>query len=130
VNQSTSAADMLTGTGACGNGATALAGINSGTLHAQGRCGYGPRLPLLVISPWARHNFVDHTLTDQTSVLRFVEDNWLGGERIGAGSFDSIAGSINNMFNFSDQPQNTGQYILDPSTGLVVQNGNNGGFGW
>jgi phospholipase C len=130
VNQSTSAADMLTGTGACGNGTTALPGINSGTLHAQGRCGYGPRLPLLVISPWARHNFVDHTLTDQTSVLRFVEDNWLGGERIGAGSFDSIAGPLNNMFSFSEHAQNTGRYILDPSTGLVVENGNDGGFGW
>jgi phospholipase C len=39
-----------------------------------GRC--GPRLPLLVVSPWAKHNFVDHTTTDQTSILRFIEDNW------------------------------------------------------
>jgi phospholipase C len=130
VNQSTSAADMLTGTGACGNGATALPGISSSTLHAQGRCGYGPRLPLLVISPWARHNFVDHTMTDQTSVLRFVEDNWLGGERIGAGSFDAIAGPLDNMFNFSDHPQNAGRYILDPNTGLVVENGSDIGFSW
>src|SRR5580658_2270038 len=66
VNHSSTAADALTGTGECGNGATALAGIASGTLHAQGRCGYGPRLPLLVISPWSRHNYVDHTVTDQT----------------------------------------------------------------
>src|ERR1700691_2545360 len=44
VNHSSTAADALTGTGECGNGATALAGIASGTLHAQGRCGYGPRL--------------------------------------------------------------------------------------
>ena len=42
----------------------------------QGRCGYGPRLPLLVVSPWARSNYVDHTLTDQSSIIRFVEDNW------------------------------------------------------
>jgi len=27
----------------------------------QNRCGYGPRLPLLAISPWARKNYVDHT---------------------------------------------------------------------
>ena len=32
---------------------------------ALGRCGYGPRLPLLVVSPWARRNFVDHSVTDQ-----------------------------------------------------------------
>ncbi|MEJ2399358.1 MAG: alkaline phosphatase family protein, partial [Gammaproteobacteria bacterium] len=37
----------------------------------QDRCGYGPRLPLLVISPWARRNYVDHSVTDQSSILRF-----------------------------------------------------------
>ena len=130
VNQSSTSADMLTGQGACGNGATALPGVAPGTLHAQGRCGYGPRLPLLVISPWSRHNFVDHAMTDQTSVLRFIEDNWLGGEKIGAGSFDTIANPIDNMFDFGYGPRNAGQYILDPSTGLVVQSGQRGGFGW
>ena len=65
----------------CGDGDTALAGIAGGTRHAQGRCGYGPRLPLLVVSPWARRNFVDHTITDQTSIIRFVEDNWHNGKR-------------------------------------------------
>jgi len=87
VNQSSTAADALNGPGQCGSGLeSALAGV-SGT-HAQGRCGYGPRLPLQVISPYARVNYVDHTLTDQTSVLRFIEDNWLKGERIGGGSFE------------------------------------------
>ncbi len=129
VNQSTTAADMLSGTGACGDGATALPGLNSSTEHAQGRCGYGPRLPLLVISPWARHNFVDHTVTDQSSVLRFVEDNWLGGERVGEGSFDALAGPINNMFDFNRDPfQISDRVILSPSTGEVVEE--LGGFGF
>jgi phospholipase C len=127
VNQSSTDADALTGPNACGNGATALPGIKAATLHAQGRCGYGPRLPLLVISPWAKQNYVDHKLTDQTSVLRFVEDNWLGGERIGQGSFDAIAGSIDNMFDFAHPPfPGNSQYILDPSTGEVV----GGWWGW
>ena len=69
--------DQLNGPGVCGHG-TPLAGI-------EGRCGYGPRQPLLVISPFAKANFVDHTLTDQSSIIRFVEDNWLKGERIGGG---------------------------------------------
>ena len=56
-------------------------------------------LPLLVISPYAKQNYVDHTLTDQSSVLRFIEDNWHLG-RIGGGSFDEKAGTIENMFNF------------------------------
>ncbi len=117
VNQSTTEADALTGPGECGDGATALPGPN--TAHAQGRCGYGPRLPLLVVSPFARRNFVDHTLTDQTSILRFIEDNWLGGARVGNGSFDAIAGVLTGMFDF--QHPDAGKYILDESTGLLVE---------
>ena len=116
VNQSTGPMDHLTGNGTCGTGATALPGINSANLHATGRCGYGPRQPLLVISPWSRENFVDHTVTDQTSVIHFVEDNWLGGERIGGGSFDSVANSISQMFDFS-RLRFDGFLLLDPSTG-------------
>ncbi|HLH33560.1 MAG TPA: alkaline phosphatase family protein [Alloacidobacterium sp.] len=117
VNQSQTAADALTATGQCGSSAnTALAGTYAA--HAQGRCGYGPRLPLQVISPWAKRNFVDHTTTDQSSILRFIEDNWLGGQRI-TGSFDAIAGTLNGMFDFRN-PSNRGLYLLDPNTGLVV----------
>jgi phospholipase C len=118
VNQSETAADVLTGPGACGNGATALPGVASGTTHAQGRCGYGPRLPLLVISPWARRNFVDHTVTDQSSILRFVEDNWLARQRIG-GSFDALANSITGMLDFKRGPDGE-PYVLDANTGEVV----------
>ncbi len=42
----------------------------------QGRCGFGPRLPMLVISPFARVNHVDSNLTDQASILNFIEYNW------------------------------------------------------
>jgi phospholipase C len=109
--------DVLTN-GSCGSGATALPGINPNTLHAQGRCGYGPRLPYMVVSPWARHNFVDHTMTDQSSTIRFIEDNWLGGERIGQGSFDGFANSISQMFDFKQTPDNE-LFILNDKTGEV-----------
>jgi phospholipase C len=129
VNQSTTDADMLSGTGMCGNGASALAGTNPATVHAQGRCGYGPRLPMLVISPWSRHNFVDHTVTNQASILRFVEDNWLRSQRI-QGSFDAISNPINNMFDFQALG-NAGPFLLDPTTGTVEigSAGFGGGFG-
>lgn len=125
VNQSTSSADQLTGSGACGNGANALPGPN-GVANAQGRCGYGPRQPLMVISPYSRQNYVDHTVTDQTSVIRFVEDNWLNGKRIGSGSFDGVANSIEGMLNFTKAP-NANPYILDETSGQPVgdQFGNN-----
>jgi phospholipase C len=87
-----------------------------------GRCGYGTRMPLLVISPFAMRNYIDHTLIDQSSVIRFVEDNWLNGERIQpGGSFDTIAGSIDHMFDFDDRDEDhPRKLILDEKTGAVV----------
>ena len=81
----------------------------------------GPRLPLLVISPYAKQNFVDHSVTDQSSILRFIEDNWNLG-RIGNSSTDEIAGSLFPMFDFSNKGVGP-RLILDPSTGLVVSAG-------
>jgi len=107
VSQSNTDQDFLTGTGSCGNGAGAL---------YQGRCGYGPRLPLLVISPYAKSNFVDHSVTDQSSILRFIEDNW-GLGRLGNGSTDAIAGPLTNLFNFGAGGGTTRALILDPSSG-------------
>jgi phospholipase C len=94
--------------------------------NEQDRCGYGPRLPLLVISPYAKANFVDHTLTDQTSILRFVEDNWSLG-RIGGGSFDARAGSLADMFTFSQgdgDSHGANKLFLDPSTGETSNSDN------
>lgn len=116
VNTSTGPSDALTGPGACGTAATSLPGLNPANAHALGRCGYGPRLPMLVVSPWARQNFVDHSVTDQTSVIHFIEDNWLGGQRIGQGSFDGIANSIAQMFSFTEIRPN-GTLFLNPNNG-------------
>jgi phospholipase C len=118
VNQSATAADIVGGHPSCGTGAGALGGVNPDTGHAQGRCGYGPRLIMMVISPFAKMNFVDHTVTDQTSILRFIEDNWLGGQRIGQGSFDSLANPLDNMLDFWNS-RNFGSYILNPSSGRI-----------
>src|SRR4029077_6418556 len=58
----------------------------------QGRCGFGPRLPMLVVSPWARQNGGDPNLRDQASAINFVEYNW--GLPAIAGSFDqALAGT-------------------------------------
>lgn len=84
------------------------------------RCGYGPRQPLLVISPYARQNFVDNTLTDETSILRFIEDNWQLG-RLGDQSMDAKAGSLGNMFDFDPNAKRAAKVFLDPDTGLVTK---------
>jgi phospholipase C len=109
VMQSNTEADALSGPGTCGTAEG----------ETEGRCGYGPRLPLLVVSPFAKRNFVDHTVTDQTSILRFIEDNWQLG-RVGGGSFDELAGSLLGMFDF-DHPVFDelvgGRLVLDRDTG-------------
>ena len=71
-----------------------------------------------MISPYAKQNYVDHTVTDQSSILRFVEDNWLDGQRI-TGSFDALAGRLNSFFDFRNP--DTTPYILNASTGLVTR---------
>ena len=124
VNGSASTADTINGAGVCMSttaAAAALPGL-TGTAPAQGRCGYGPRLPLMVISPWAKKNVIDSTVTDQSSITKFIEDTFLSGQRIGGGSFDSIAGSLNNMFDFSNgaAAPNPNVVTIDPSTGLVT----------
>src|SRR6478609_6784477 len=107
TNPSQSAADALTGTGACGSGKP-LAG-------QMGRCGFGPRLPLLVISPWALANFVYTTRTNQASIIRFIEGNWRLGHI--SGSFDSVSRSLNHMFNFGHKHGKNTILLLDPDTG-------------
>lgn len=123
VNASAGSTDALDGDGLCKGRAT-LPGLD-GKTPAQGRCGFGPRLPLLVVSPWARMNMVDHTVTDQSSITRFIEDNWLDGKRIGGGSFDAQAGRIDGMFDFFLPRLFDRRLMLDETTGQPVQ-----GRGW
>jgi len=119
-----------------------LTGGNCGTPQAdalQGRCGLGPRLVLNMVSPWAKVNYVDHTLTDQSSILRFIEDNWqldyIDGPAVTdptngvrepgfkvvpeRQSYDVVTGSFDSMFDFDDRPH-LERLILDPVSGAVI----------
>jgi phospholipase C len=111
-----SAADALNGAGICGVvGTTEPTGIHG--LPVAGRCGPGTRQPFMVISPYAKKNYVSHVLITQASIPQFIEDNWLKGERLGGGSFDATTGSIVDMFNFNKA--NSTALILDPTFGTV-----------
>jgi len=109
-NSSQTTSDALTGTNQCGSSATHLG-------NEQGRCGFGPRTPMLVISPCSKTNYVDHTLVNQASVTKWIEDNW--GLPAITNSFDASSGTLNNMFDF--------QHCTDPvvylasTTGQVTQ---------
>jgi len=99
-------------------GPDGLCGLTDKDSKYQDRCGYGGRLPIVIISPWAKVNYVDHQLTDQTSILLFIEDNWNLG-RIGDNSFDEKAGSILNMFNFT-KGYYAEKLFLNSNNGTIV----------
>lgn len=111
VNHSSDSANDALTNGSCGD--------VTATGAYMDRCGYGPRQPLLVISPWAKVNYVDHSITDQSSILRFIEDNWKLG-RIGDDSFDAKAGSLKNMFDFSGHHGKAHRVFLDPNQGTNI----------
>jgi phospholipase C len=71
-------------------------------------------LPLLVISPYAKRNYVSHVPTEQASILRFIEDNWSLG-RLGDQSFDARAASLGHLFDFAKP--STKKLLLDGATG-------------
>ncbi|NDU85720.1 MAG: alkaline phosphatase family protein, partial [Ferrovum sp.] len=109
-------ADHLNGPGRCGTTPPPL-GIEGKPVN--GRCGPGPRIPFLLLSPWARANAIDHTPISQASIVRFIEDNWLQGKRLGRGSFDAEAGNIENLFDFQRKSP-LPPLFLDPESGLPV----------
>lgn len=82
-----------------------------------GRKGYGPRLPMLVISPYSKVNYVDHTQLNQTSVLKFIEYNW-NLDSVGEYSNDKYSNNILNMFDFDKKDKNQ-KLILNPKSGLI-----------
>jgi phospholipase C len=103
-------APVITNASAGASGDTAIC-TTAASAHVSmlggytGRCGPSQRLPLLVISPYAKKNFVSHDLTNQASVLKFIEENWETGGIDAAssvpGSFDASAGSLENMFDWA-----------------------------
>jgi phospholipase C len=129
TNPSLSVADNLTNstTGAPTSGRCGPSPQTSAPLGGeQGRCGFGPRMPMLVISPFARRNYVDHNLSDQASIPNLIEYNWrLPGI---AGSADQVLAPVDRsegiafdlagLFDFAG-PRDR-RLLLDPSTGEPV----------
>jgi phospholipase C len=109
-NPSSTAADLM-----CGSG-TPLA-------NQQGRCGFGPRQPLLVISPFAKENAVDHNLSNLASIINFVEYNWqlpsIDGSadqiQTSVDATESVPFDLAGLFDFRG-PRDR-RLILNPTTG-------------
>jgi len=67
------------------------------------RWGPGSRVPTLIISPFARHGFVDHHTFDTTSILALIEHRWRLAPLT---SRDATAGDLTTAFDFSQGPGN------------------------
>jgi phospholipase C len=88
------------------------------------RNGYGIRVPGIVISPYAKHGFIDHQTLSFDAYLKLIEDRFLGGQRLDPdtdGRPDSRPtvredmaqlGDLRRSFDFSQPPRNP--LILDP----------------
>jgi hypothetical protein len=78
--------------------------------------GYGLRVPGLVISPYARQSYIDHQTLSSDAYLKFIEDDFLGGDRLNPATDgrpdprpdvredESILGRIDQDFNFNQAP--------------------------
>jgi phospholipase C len=79
--------------------------------------GYGLRVPGIVISPYARHGYIDHQILSQDAYTKFIEDDFLGGQRLDPGTDgrpdprpdvrenESILGDLVDDFNFNQSPR-------------------------
>jgi phospholipase C len=65
---------------------------------AGDRWGPGSRVPLIIISPYAKRGFVDHTQYDTTSILKFIETRW---NLAPLGTRDAAATNLLNAFDFT-----------------------------
>jgi len=111
-------ADQVNGPGQCGTGvATQVQPNGVKGKPVNGRCGPGTRIPFIVISPFAKQNYISAKRITQSSVVRFIEDNWLNGQRLGGGSLDATSGLITDMLDFTQTPNN--KLFLDPVAGTV-----------
>jgi phospholipase C len=50
--------------------------FDTGYIQTVDFFGDGPRIPLLVVSPYAKRGHVDHVYSDHASILKFIEHNW------------------------------------------------------
>ncbi|MGB6520742.1 MAG: alkaline phosphatase family protein, partial [Candidatus Cybelea sp.] len=64
--------------------------------------GLGFRVPMLVVSPYAKPSYISHTQYEFGSILKFVEENFDLGS---LGTTDQRATSIGDVFNFSQKPR-------------------------
>jgi phospholipase C len=97
--------------------------------------GYGLRVPGIVISPYARRGYVDHQTLSFDAYLKFLEDDFLNGQRLNPATDGrpdsrptvrenaSILGNLVNDFDFNQPPRPPLLLPLNPATDLIEPTG-------
>ena len=98
-------------------------------LLRRGQNGYGLRVPGLVISPYARHGYIDHQTLSFDAYVKFIEDDFLGGQRLNPSTDGrpdprpdvrenaSILGNLVNDFDFNQSPRPVMVLPTNPTPG-------------
>lgn len=68
---------------------------------------YGFRVPTLIISPFAKEGYVDSTIYDSTSILKFIEYNY---DLSPLSTRDAYANNLLNAFDFNQAPRKASIY--------------------
>ena len=79
---------------------------DSGYVQPLSYFGDGTRIPMMVVSPYAKQGFVDHTYYDHFSILKFIEKNW-SLQSLSSRSFDNLPDpvmSTSNAYKPSNSP--------------------------
>ena len=58
---------------------------------------YGARVPMLAIGPFARQNFISHVTLEHSSIVKFIEWNWLGAQTGQLGGRDAVVSNIGSL---------------------------------
>ena len=58
---------------------------------------YGTRVPMLAVGRFARRNFVSHVVLEHSSIVKFIEWNWLGGTTGQLGNRDTVVSNIGSL---------------------------------
>ncbi len=77
--------------------------------------GLGFRVPAMLVSPYARMGYIDHTQLEHTSILKFIEDNW---NIPPLATRDAKANDFTSAFDFSMVPRPA---ILIPTARVAPQ---------
>jgi phospholipase C len=101
------------------------------------RNGYGLRVPALLISPYAKAGFIDHQTLSFDAYMKFIEDDFLGGQRLDPATDgrpdprpdvrenSPLLGDLSNDFDFTQTPRPPIILPLHPKTDLIPQHNQN-----